>query len=158
MGMNLEIVEVTGECTGGFDIPDGYRFEHHWQYEASRGLNESDGYRQFKVMDTDSGKEVARFELDGTAERRNFICSTYPIPSVGSPLLEIQFIDVLDSFKGRGIGRWIVEQLEKENPEFQLLALAEESEGFWKSLGWTQILPEEKNRREMYMSLISKDN
>lgn len=151
MGMNLKIVEVTGEFTGGFDIPSGYRFEHHWHYEASRDPNESDGYRQFKVMDTDSGKEVARFELDETAERRNFICSTYPISPVGPPILEIQFIDVRGSFRGRGIGRWIVQQLEQENPRVQLLALAEESEGFWRSLGWTQVLPREANRREMYM-------
>lgn len=147
-------MEITEKFTGGFDIPSGYRFEHHWHYEASTGPNESDGYRQFKVIDCDCDKEVARFELDETAERRNFICSTYPIAAVGPPILEIQFIDVLGSFRGRGIGRWIIQQLKQENPGVQFIALAEESEGFWRSLGWTRVIPEEANRREMYVSPI----
>lgn len=150
--MHLEIKEITGRVSGGFDVPIGYQFQEHWQNMANRPYRGHSGYRQFKVIMGDRGEEVARFELDETAERRNFIGSTYPIPPTGPPILEIQYIDVLDVYRHRGIGRWIVRQLELEKPDVQLIALAEESEDFWKSLGWTQVLPDERGRRELYMS------
>lgn len=150
--MKLKLIEVD-EYRGGWDVPDGYQFQDHWQ--GSRYYGGGWKYREFKVLN-DEGTEVARVELDAGATREGFRCSTYPIPEDGPELLEIQFLDVRADFRGQGVGTWIVRYLERENPGVQLVALSEASEGFWVKVGWERILPDDRMRREMYVAPLDR--
>lgn len=145
--MPLTLTEVADDPGGGLGLPEGYQFENFW---LGRDGGRRDGYRLF-IAHNERRDEVARMELDETETREALRCSTYSLPQDGPPLLEIQFIDVRDQFRLQGIGTDLVRHVEQENPEFQLLALSEGSEGFWQSLGWDRILPDERRRRELFV-------
>lgn len=78
------------------------------------------------------GVEVARVELDhdlrGSAHVR--------APRLGDQALEIQFLEVADPHRGQGIGTEVVRLLVEQYPDHRLLAMSEDADGFWSSLGW----------------------
>ncbi|WP_022869700.1 GNAT family acetyltransferase [Yaniella halotolerans] len=144
--MKLCLRDVTEDKINNRDLLDEYQFDSHW-------LSPSVGacYRQL-VVENERSVEVARVELDQCASRADFRSSTYLIESTGKPLIEIQFIDVRMGYRLTGIGTWIVRELERTHFDTQLVALAENSEPFWESLGWTSILPNDSLRRELFVS------
>ena len=78
------------------------------------------------------GTEVARVELD-----HHFRGSRHAgAPRLGDLALEIQFIEVAASHRRRGIGSEVVRLLVERYPHRRLLAMSEDADGFWESLGW----------------------
>ena len=113
-----------------------------WPFEATAGFNPAwwcraahlNGPipRYFSVVD---GKvEVARIELEEDVDLAH-----YGAPELREYALEIQFIEVHDHHRGRGIGREVVRLISKQNPGKSLVALSEDADGFWSSLGWERI-------------------
>ena len=77
------------------------------------------------------GAEVARVELD-----HDFRGSAHVgAPRLGDQALEIQFLEVADPHRGQGIGTEVVRLLVEQYPSHRLLAMSEDADGFWSSLG-----------------------
>lgn len=150
VAMKLIIKELVFDPSEAAHVPDDYAFAEFWR--ESHAVLEPDGYKQF-VIESDSGEEVARFELDLDVNRDAFIASSYPIPADGKPLLEIQFIDVRSKFRGSGVGAILARHLVGEYPERQLFALAKESaEEFWEAVGWTRVRPTDATRQVLFLA------
>jgi GNAT superfamily N-acetyltransferase len=78
------------------------------------------------------GVEVARVELDHDFRDSMHVGA----PELGASALEIQFIEVVASHRRQGIGAEVVRRIASDNPNRRLLALSEEADEFWASLGW----------------------
>lgn len=78
------------------------------------------------------GVEVARVELDHEFEGSDHLGA----PDLGTSALEIQFFEVARSHRRRGIGSTVIQQLTGAYPQQRLLAMSEEADEFWLSLGW----------------------
>jgi GNAT superfamily N-acetyltransferase len=86
--------------------------------------------------------EVARVELDNEVGIDHYA----DVPPLGATALEIQFIEVHDDHRGRGIGHAVIDLLHSRYPDRRLVAFSEGADGFWSSLGWRRHLhadPEE---------------
>ena len=57
-------------------------------------------------------------------------------PDMGTRALEIQFIEVARSHRRTGIGAEVVRRLVEAHPERRFLALSEDADQFWATLGW----------------------
>lgn len=80
------------------------------------------------------GIEVARVELD-----YDFGGSMHlGAPKLGSAALEIQFFEVAKSYRRQGVGVEVVQRLIARYPDRRLLALSEDADEFWASLGWSR--------------------
>lgn len=86
-------------------------------------------------MCDDSDTRVALLELDQSNDRAYWQGTAYQLTPEGPEVLEIQFIDVRDTHRGRGIGTTIIDQLTARYPDLQLIALSERADHFWESLG-----------------------
>lgn len=80
-----------------------------------------------------AGEEVCRVEIElGSADDY----------SVGSailgtdPIVGIEFIDVAETHRRRGIATAVIRHVELEFPDHRLVAFSEEADSFWSSLGW----------------------
>jgi GNAT superfamily N-acetyltransferase len=79
--------------------------------------------------------EVARVDL-----HENFEGSMHAgAPCLGRQALEIQFFEVAQSWRRQGIGVEVVSRLADLYPTRRLLALSEEADEFWSSLGWARF-------------------
>jgi ribosomal protein S18 acetylase RimI-like enzyme len=78
------------------------------------------------------GIEVARVELDHDFRGSKHVGA----PRLGSGTLEIQFIEVAVSHRRRGVGAVVVRSLVAAHADRRFLALSEEADEFWASLGW----------------------
>src|SRR5690625_1033150 len=58
------------------------------------------------------------------------------VPELGPERLEIQFIEVATSARGRGVGTRVVHALADRHPDRRLFAYSEGADEFWASLGW----------------------
>lgn len=147
--VKLDIREIDPKSVEPHLLPRDYTFQNWWSDCSYMG--DSEGHRHF-VVANDGGEEVARFVINETAKRRNFISSSYPIPLDGPELMEIQFIDVRESYRGHGIGTRVVEQIADKANGRQLIALSEESDAFWESMGWRRVQPADDLRRPLYVA------
>jgi GNAT superfamily N-acetyltransferase len=76
--------------------------------------------------------EIGRVELD-----HNWSGSLHMnAPRLGAEALEIQLIEIAQDHRREGLGAAVVRRLAEEFPERRLLALSEEADSFWSSLGW----------------------
>jgi len=82
----------------------------------------------------DGELEVARIELDDDIGMAH-----YGAAELSDDVLEIQLIEVHDDYRGRGIGREVVNLISQLNPGKRLVALSEGADEFWSSLGWERI-------------------
>lgn len=78
------------------------------------------------------GVEVARVELDHDFRGSKHIGA----PKLGDKAMEIQFIEVAASYRRRRIGAEVVRLLVDRHQDRRLLAMSEEADEFWASLGW----------------------
>lgn len=137
--MELNWVEVSADPSVApfeyFTEVEGYQFPDMWRlYDVP----EDESYWLF----TDSsGEEVARLHLD---ERPGLSEAGYD-PGVDDDLtVQIVFLDVRESSRGRGLGRWIAAWVCSGFPDRRVVALAkEEAEGFWRSIGWEESRAEQ---------------
>ncbi|SHG13316.1 hypothetical protein SAMN05443575_1462 [Jatrophihabitans endophyticus] len=81
------------------------------------------------------GVEVARIELDHDFRGSKHVGA----PDLGDAALEIQFMEVAKSYRRKGIGAAVIAILAEQYPDRRLLALSEEADGFWASLGWDRF-------------------
>lgn len=146
--MDLSFHPITDPMTFSQDMADDYEFLQHWlgTYQLSEDCE------WYAVRD--GGEQVARLELDLKPHRSYWEGSDYPLPMDGPDVIEIQFIDVRLAHRGRGIGTAIVHWVAEQYPQRQMLALSEEADGFWQSLGWELIAPDDGRSRPMYASLL----
>lgn len=128
--MNLELVTVArrGRYDPPFDDDAGYTYG--W-WDRWLGI---DGDTQYLQARRD-GNEIARVMLDERVGIEHYVGT----PRLGSVALEIQFIDVRDDSRGRGIGTAVVDSLTRMFPDRRLVAFSEEADGFWSSLGWDRF-------------------
>ena len=77
-----------------------------------------------------AGEQIALLELDFSCDGAYWNESQYELPEKGPDTLEIQFLDVRDSFRHQSVGTAIVDWLLQHYPERQLIALSEEADGF----------------------------
>lgn len=75
---------------------------------------------------------VARVELDHEFRGSAHIGA----PKLGDRALEIQFIEVAESYRGQGIGTETIRLLVAHHPGRRFVALSEDADDFWASLGW----------------------
>lgn len=68
------------------------------------------------------------------------------------PILGIEFIDVAETHRRRGVGTAIVRQLEDRFRGHRLVAFSEDADVFWRSLGWIRI--EHPEGAELYRPLF----
>ncbi|WP_327039998.1 hypothetical protein OG400_18830 [Micromonospora ureilytica] len=141
--MSLTLVEL--------DRPVGERFWFPFTYEeAGLGFNSQWWYRSpvyphsksvfLRVLENNN--EVARVHLDNEVGIDHYA----EVPPLGATALEIQFIEVHDDHRGRGIGHAVIDLLHNRYPDRRLVAFSEGADGFWSSLGWRRHLhadPEE---------------
>lgn len=80
------------------------------------------------------GVEVARVELDHDFRGSMHVGA----PTLGTTALEIQFIEVAESYRRRGVGAEVVRRLVKSYPNRRILALSEGADEFWAALGWSR--------------------
>lgn len=144
--MELSFHPITDPMTFSQNIAGDYEFNQHWL--GTYGLAED--YKWYEVRD--GGEQVALLELDFKPDRSYWGGTHYPLPMDGPDVIEIQFIDVRHTHRGRGIGTAIVHWVAERYPQRQMLALAEASDGFWQSLGWELIAPDDGRSRPMYTS------
>ena len=78
------------------------------------------------------GVEVARVELDHGFRGSEHVDA----PKLGASALEIQFIEVAVSQRRQGIGAEVVRLLVERHSDHRLLAMSEDADDFWASLGW----------------------
>lgn len=57
-------------------------------------------------------------------------------PTLGTSALEIQFIEVAESYRCRGIGAEVVRLLIERHPDRRFLAMSEDADKFWAAIGW----------------------
>ena len=146
--MDLSFHPITDPMTFLQDIAGDYEFNQHWlgTYRISQD------YEWYEVRD--EGEQVALLELDLKPHRSYWGGSHYPLTMDGPDVIEIQFIDVRLAHRGRGIGTAIIHWVAEQYPQRQMLALAEASDGFWQSLGWELIAPDDGRSRPMYASTL----
>jgi ribosomal protein S18 acetylase RimI-like enzyme len=78
------------------------------------------------------GVEVGRVELDHGFRGSKHLGA----PKLGDKALEIQFIEVAESCRGQGIGAEVVRLLVERHHDRRFLAMSEDADDFWASLGW----------------------
>lgn len=144
--MNLSFHLIPNPVTFSRDIADDYQFLHRWTGTYRLPQN----CEWYEVRD--GGEQVALLELDLKPHRSFWEGSQYPLPMDGPDVIEIQFIDVRLTHRGRGIGTAIVHWVAEQYPQRQMLALSEKADGFWQSLGWELIAPDDGRSRPMYAS------
>jgi hypothetical protein len=81
------------------------------------------------------GVEVARLELDHDFQGSQHVGA----PKLGASALEIQFMEVAATRQRQGIGATVVRLLQAEYPDRRLLALSQDADGFWASMGWERF-------------------
>lgn len=144
--MNLSFRSITDPMAFAQNLADDFEFIGYW--ETTDKLCPE--YEWYEVRN--GNEQVALLELDLKPHRSYWEGSGYPLPADGPDVIEIQFVDVRLPHRGRGIGTAIVHWVAERYPGHQILALAEESDGFWKSLGWELITPDNGRSRPMYAS------
>ncbi|MFY1659424.1 GNAT family N-acetyltransferase [Micromonospora sp. WMMD1274] len=142
--MSLTLVEL--------DRPVGERFWFPFTYEeAGLGFNNQWWYdgpvyphsKSIFLRVLENNNEVARVHLDNEVGTIDHYAD---VPPLGATALEIQFIEVHDDHRGRGIGHAVIDLLHNRYPDRRLVAFSEGADGFWSSLGWRRHLhadPEE---------------
>src|SRR6185437_15518000 len=83
-----------------------------------------------RVVEKDD--EVARVHLENEVEVDHYA----DVPSLGASALAIQFIEVHNNHRLRGIGHGVIDLLQNRYPDRRLVAFSEGADGFWSSLGW----------------------
>ncbi|MFD0575248.1 N-acetyltransferase [Dactylosporangium darangshiense] len=135
--MSLTLIEL--------DRPPGERFWLPFTYEeAGLGFNHGWWYgrpvyphsQRIILRVLDNLDEVARVELDDEVGIDHYA----EVPPLGATALEIQFIEVHNDHRGRGIGRAVIGLLRSRYPDRRLVAFSEGADGFWSSLGWRRHL------------------
>lgn len=141
--MSLTLVEL--------DRPVGERLWFPFTYEeAGLGFNNQWWYngpvyphsKSVFLRVLENNNEVARVHLDNEVGIDHYA----NVPPLGATALEIQFIEVHNHHRGRGIGHAVVDLLHNRYPGRRLVAFSEGADGFWSSLGWRRHLhadPEE---------------
>jgi len=144
--MDLSFHLITNPMTFSKGVADDYQFTQRWTgtYRLPHGCE------WYEVRD--GGEQVGLLELDLKPHRSFWSGSHYPLPMEGPDVIEIQFIDVRLAHRRRGIGTAIIHWVAEQYPQRQMLALAEASDGFWQSLGWELITPDDGRSRPMYAS------
>lgn len=135
--MKIFLKEITDRFADEVNSLDGYEFANFWVEEIYGSGAPDDGYQRFLAINEDE-EQVALVELDLAAKREGFQ-TNHLLPLTGAPVLEIQFIDVREKFRGQGVGKSVISELEKMFPGRKLMALSEDADGFWRSLGWEEI-------------------
>lgn len=102
-----------------------------WEYRFFTGAP-NDWY--FSVLDHQD-REVARLELDET-----FPIEAYPSAAraVRRPVLEVEFFEVRDDHRLTGVGTAAVALALASFQDRQLVAMSEQADEFWASLGWSR--------------------
>jgi hypothetical protein len=135
--MSLTLVEL--------ERPVGERFWFPFTHEeAGLGFNNQWWYRRLVYRHSKSiflrvlenNDEVARVHLDNEVGIDHYA----DVPPLGATALEIQFIEVHNNPRGRGIGHAVIELLHNRYPDRRLVAFSEGADGFWSSLGWRRHL------------------
>lgn len=148
--MTLTLVEL--------DRPAGARPWYPFTYEeAGRGFNSQWWYRAIYpesksifLRILENNNEVARVHLDNEVGIDHYA----DVPPLGATALEIQFIEVHQHHRGRGIGRTVIDLLCKRYPDRRLVAFSEGADGFWSSLGWRRHLHADPEMAPLYRPLF----
>ena len=83
----------------------------------------------------EDGSEIARIELNPS-----FSIDHYAnVPASGPDVVEISFFEVHDRHRYRGIGTMAIGLMQALFPHRRFVAFSEDADGFWASLGWSQI-------------------
>ncbi|ACZ29548.1 hypothetical protein Xcel_0509 [Xylanimonas cellulosilytica DSM 15894] len=119
----VELVAVTRPLP---DAP-GFQFRNRW---VDYALYTPGRYTTYSAMQ--SGQEVARLEIDWKS-------GLYEgMDPVDGPLLEIEFLDVQEEWRRRGIGTLTVHEVARTHPGHRLMARSEDADDFWGSFGWAR--------------------
>lgn len=144
--MKLSFHPILDPVAFSKNIRGDYKFFANWVGKGQL----SPEFKWYEVRD--GGEQVALLELDLSPNRNYWKGSVYDLPMEGPDIVEIQFIDVSATHRGRGVGTAVVHWVAEQYPERQIIALAEDSDGFWQSLGWELIGPPDSGYRPMYVS------
>jgi GNAT superfamily N-acetyltransferase len=144
--MSLTLVELDRPVGERFWFPFTYEeaglgFNHRWWYDGPVYPHSMSIF--LRVLENDN--EVARVELDNEVEIDHYA----DVPPLGATALAIQFIEVHNAHRGRGIGHAVIDRLHHRYPDRRLVAFSEGADGFWSSLDWRRHLhadPEEALR------------
>lgn len=150
IGVHITLVEI--------DRPVGDRFWFPFNYEeAGRGFTLTWWYRRPVYPDSrstflrglEAGDEVARIELDDGVGINHYA----GVPHLGSTGLEGQFIEVHADHRLRGIGHAVIDSLYERYPDRRLVAVSEDADGFWSSLGWDRHVHADPEQARFYRPL-----
>jgi GNAT superfamily N-acetyltransferase len=99
----------------------------HW-WDEPRYLDDDPSFVQVLL----DGVEVGRVEMD-----EDFRGSGHKgAPRLGKATLEIQLIEVSSEHRNRGIGTEVMRRLAAMHSDRRFLAMSEDADAFWASLGW----------------------
>lgn len=134
--MQLDFIEhrrPAGPSHAWRPFGDGRNTDRNFDADWWSGRNFVEGSRLFSVES--NGKEVARIEIDRTPH----LASNQGASHLG-PVREIQYLEVSQDRRGRGLGTEIVDWLETEFRDARLIASTNSAVGFWTSLdGWDRV-------------------
>jgi GNAT superfamily N-acetyltransferase len=87
----------------------------------------------------ESGTELARVEMIERTQPGEYLVDVDP-----RQFVKVQFIEVRQRHRGRGVGSATLQLLAKVYPDRRLLAFSE-ADGFWDKTGWTRHIHREDN-------------
>ncbi|WP_017197444.1 GNAT family N-acetyltransferase [Arthrobacter sp. M2012083] len=141
---------VSGSFYKPFEKIEG--FDEYWWHDVI--LADQRSQTHFVSMHV-AGEEVIRAEL---TLRKN-PPGTYPGWTGPGPFAAIEFFEVAERHRGKGLGTQAVFSVGTLFPGFRLHALSEEADGFWASLGWARYSHfEEPRNRPLYLSPTFTEN
>lgn len=112
-----------------FESSDTYEQDHWWDHVPY--FDDDPWY----VQVLEAGTEVARVELDEDVDIEHYL----NVPAIGPERLEIQLIEVVAAFRGRGIGTRVVRSLAERHSNRRFVAYSQDADSFWTSLGWDRF-------------------
>lgn len=149
--MNLELVEIGRPQGERLWFPftheeAGLGFTRQWWYGNPVYPGSQSTF--LRVMHKDM--EVARVHLDDEVDFGHYA----GVPRLGAAALDIQFIEVRDAHRLRGIGRTAIQLLQSRYPDRRLVAFSEGADGFWSSLGWSRHVHADPDWAQHYRPLF----
>ncbi|GLP76378.1 hypothetical protein TUM20983_34880 [Mycobacterium antarcticum] len=123
-------------------------FDDEVVYEHPHWWNRQLGRDPWFVQVLEHGIEVARVEFDDPGG----INPEYEgVPELGGERLEIQFIEVASTDRGRKVATQVVRLLEEQYRGRRLFAYSEDADRFWASLSWKPFVHPDGRHRTLFI-------
>lgn len=145
----MELTYIDSPATDYTDIIDPF-FEPSDDFNQGWWQSSYDNHVSWCIKVLHNGVEVARVRLDDTVELSAFADYTWA-PAPQTQVIEIDRLEVAQQFRRRGIATAVIDHLLARYPDHTFLALSEQADSFWASLGWRRYIVPNDDRRPLFV-------